>query len=64
MIKPTHEGAKIDSSKWPLLLKNYENMNILTSHYTPIPSGSVIISYNQLDTIEKKSCRTLKVWCH
>lgn len=50
MIKPTHEGAKLDSSKWPLLLKNYENMNILTSHYTPIPSGSVIliIKFNRL----------------
>ncbi|CAK64401.1 unnamed protein product (macronuclear) [Paramecium tetraurelia] len=40
VIKSTHQGPKIDSSNWPLLLKNYEKMNILTSHYTPIPSGS------------------------
>lgn len=28
------------SSEWPLLLKNYDELNIKTSHYTPIPSGS------------------------
>jgi H/ACA ribonucleoprotein complex subunit 4 len=30
----------LNSSEWPLLLKNYEKMNVLTTHYTPIPAGS------------------------
>jgi len=29
----------MDTSKWPLLLKNYSDLNIRTGHYTPIPSG-------------------------
>ena len=30
----------MDTSKWPLLLKNYDQLNIRTGHYTPIPAGS------------------------
>lgn len=40
IIKPTTSGSLTHSSNWPFLLKNYESMNILTSHYTPIPAGS------------------------
>lgn len=29
----------MDTSKWPLLLKNYDKMNVRTGHYTPIPAG-------------------------
>lgn len=29
----------LDTSSWPLLLKNYDRLNVRTSHYTPIPSG-------------------------
>ncbi|KAL4480206.1 hypothetical protein ABPG74_020722 [Tetrahymena malaccensis] len=39
-IKPSKGGAKLDASQWPLLLKNYDKMNIRSSHYTPIPNGS------------------------
>eukprot|EP01138_Halocafeteria_seosinensis_P003945 gb/GECG01004034.1/.p1 GENE.gb/GECG01004034.1/~~gb/GECG01004034.1/.p1 ORF type:complete len:554 (+),score=83.03 gb/GECG01004034.1/:1-1662(+) len=38
-IKPDNTGAKLDTSKWPLLLKNYDKLNVRTSHYTPIPEG-------------------------
>jgi H/ACA ribonucleoprotein complex subunit 4 len=31
---------KLDTSKWPLLLKNYDKLHVRTGHYTPIPSGS------------------------
>lgn len=31
---------KLDTSKWPLLLKNYDKLNVRTGHYTPIPAGS------------------------
>jgi H/ACA ribonucleoprotein complex subunit 4 len=40
IIKPTTEGASTHSEHWPFLLKNYEKMNVLTSHYTPVPAGS------------------------
>lgn len=29
----------MDTSNWPLLLKNFSELNIKTGHYTPIPSG-------------------------
>lgn len=30
---------KLDTSEWPLLLKNYDKLLIRSSHFTPIPSG-------------------------
>jgi len=39
-IKPEKLTPQLDCSKWPLLLKNYDKLNIRTGHYTPIPSGS------------------------
>nr|CAG4634830.1 EOG090X07JL [Alona affinis] len=30
---------KLDCSQWPLLLKNFDKLNIRTNHYTPLPSG-------------------------
>jgi H/ACA ribonucleoprotein complex subunit 4 len=39
LIKPSNEAPKTDSSTWPFLLKNYDKLNIKTSHYTPIPQG-------------------------
>lgn len=32
-------SAVLDTSKWPLLLKNYDKLNVRTGHYTPIPAG-------------------------
>jgi H/ACA ribonucleoprotein complex subunit 4 len=38
-IKPSSGGATLDTSKWPLLLKNYDSLNVKTHHFTPLPSG-------------------------
>ncbi|PWW75340.1 putative rRNA pseudouridine synthase [Tuber magnatum] len=38
-IKPEAKTPTIDSSQWPLLLKNYEKLHVRTGHYTPIPNG-------------------------
>ncbi|CAE7268466.1 CBF5 [Symbiodinium sp. KB8] len=38
-IQPSSAPAVLDTSSWPLLLKNYDRLNVRTSHYTPIPSG-------------------------
>jgi len=40
MIKPTNIVPKLDTSKWPLLLKNYDRLNVRTGHYTPLECGS------------------------
>jgi len=40
LIKPSNQGPKTDSSTWPLLLKNYDKLNVKTSHYTPIAQGN------------------------
>merc|ERR1711935_362519 len=38
-IKPSKDKPKVDTSDWPLLLKNYDKLNVRTNHYTPIPKG-------------------------
>ncbi|KAJ3357860.1 centromere/microtubule-binding protein cbf5 [Entophlyctis luteolus] len=38
-IKPIDYTPPLDTSEWPLLLKNYDKLNVRTGHYTPIPSG-------------------------
>lgn len=36
---PAEAPAALDTSKWPLLLKNYSELNVRSSHYTPLPMG-------------------------
>ncbi|KAJ4353815.1 centromere/microtubule-binding protein cbf5 [Didymosphaeria variabile] len=38
-IKPEAAAAPIDTSDWPLLLKNYSDLLVRTAHFTPIPAG-------------------------
>ncbi|KAK7463718.1 centromere/microtubule-binding protein cbf5 [Stygiomarasmius scandens] len=38
-IKPETAVPKLDTSQWPLLLKNYDKLQVRSSHFTPIPSG-------------------------
>lgn len=52
ILKPETVTPKIDTSKWPLLLKNYDRLNVRTAHYTPIPSGMTPLK------------RTLKEYMH
>lgn len=40
LIKPEAKVPPIDTSNWPLLLKNYDKLNVRTGHYTPMPNGS------------------------
>lgn len=40
MIAPEKTVPALDTSKWPLLLKHYDRLNVRTAHYTPIPQGS------------------------
>ncbi|KAF2755951.1 centromere/microtubule-binding protein-like protein cbf5 [Pseudovirgaria hyperparasitica] len=38
-IKPAASAPAPDTSDWPLLLKNYSNLLVRTSHFMPIPMG-------------------------
>ncbi|KAG0286179.1 centromere/microtubule-binding protein cbf5 [Linnemannia gamsii] len=38
-IKPEADTPTLNTADWPLLLKNYDKLNVRTGHYTPIPSG-------------------------
>jgi H/ACA ribonucleoprotein complex subunit 4 len=40
LIPPSSSTPKLDTSNWPLLLKNYHQLHVRTSHYTPLPCGS------------------------
>ena len=39
VILPEKSTPALDTSKWPLLLKNYDKLHVRTGHYTPIPAG-------------------------
>lgn len=38
-IKSQGVTPKLDTSEWPLLLKNYDKLLVRSSHYTPLPCG-------------------------
>ncbi|KAF8078488.1 putative rRNA pseudouridine synthase [Lyophyllum atratum] len=38
-IKSEANAPRLDTSEWPLLLKNYDKLLVRSSHFTPIPSG-------------------------
>ncbi|KAG8955347.1 centromere/microtubule-binding protein cbf5 [Tulasnella sp. 424] len=38
-ISPADAAPKLDTSQWPILLKNYDKLIARTGHYTPIPQG-------------------------
>jgi H/ACA ribonucleoprotein complex subunit 4 len=40
VIQPSSKTPKLDTSGWPLLLKNYDQLNVRTSHFTPLPMGT------------------------
>ena len=37
--EPSSATPKLDTSQWPLLLKNYDKLLVRTAHFTPIPTG-------------------------
>lgn len=38
-IQPEKVTPTLETSQWPLLLKNYDKLNVRTGHYTPLPNG-------------------------
>uniref|UniRef100_A0A1B6CBF6 Uncharacterized protein n=1 Tax=Clastoptera arizonana TaxID=38151 RepID=A0A1B6CBF6_9HEMI len=39
-LEPSEKIHNLDASKWPLLLKNFDKLNVRGNHYTPLPFGS------------------------
>jgi H/ACA ribonucleoprotein complex subunit 4 len=39
VIKPEDKVPSLDTSQWPLLLKDYDKLLIRSAHFTPIPAG-------------------------
>jgi len=39
IIGPSKEAASMNTADWPLLLKNFDKLNIRTGHYVPCPKG-------------------------
>ncbi|TIB18161.1 hypothetical protein E3P92_00753 [Wallemia ichthyophaga] len=39
IVKPSEAAAPLDTSQWPLLLKNYDKLLVRSNHYTPLPYG-------------------------
>jgi len=41
VVEPSEKPPpKLDTSDWPLLLKNFDRLNVRTNHYTPLPHGA------------------------
>lgn len=38
-LKPSEKGSQLNDDQWPLLLKNFERLNVRTNHFTPLPEG-------------------------
>lgn len=38
-IQPSKTTPPLDTSEWPILLKNYDRLNVRTGHYTPLGEG-------------------------
>lgn len=51
-IKPSDKIAKLDTSQWPLLLKNFDKLNIRTNHYTPLPNGASPLNRDIMEYIK------------
>merc|ERR1711865_972731 len=50
-IVPEKTTPTLDCSKWPLLLKNYDQLNVRTGHYTPINAGCSPLKCNLHDYV-------------
>jgi len=58
VIQPTKAILKPDTSAWPLLLKNYDQLLVRSGHYTPIPCGRTPLKRDLKDYI-KYGCLNL-----
>lgn len=58
VLQPTKTIPKLDTSRWPLLLKHYDRLLVRSGHYTPIPCGRTPLKRSLPDYI-KYGCLNL-----
>ena len=58
-IKSEATAPKLDTSQWPLLLKNYDKLLVRSGHFTPIPTGC---SPLKRDIQSYVKCVSIKKW--
>lgn len=51
IIKPLAYTPQLDTSEWPLLLKNYDKLHVRSGHYTPLTFGSSPLKRNLDDYV-------------
>lgn len=51
IIKPLTYTPQLDTSEWPLLLKNYDKLHVRSGHYTPLTFGSSPLKRNLDDYV-------------
>jgi len=52
-VEPSEKPPpKLDTSEWPLLLKNFDKLNVRTNHYTPLPFGASPLKRDILNYIK------------
>lgn len=57
-IKPSSEIPELHTSDWPLLMKNYSQLQTKTNHFTPLPFGASPLQRNIQDYV-KSGCINL-----
>lgn len=57
-LESSNKKATLNSEDWPLLLKNFDKLNIRTNHYTPLPNGSSPLNRSIEDYV-KSGCINL-----
>ncbi|XP_065202098.1 H/ACA ribonucleoprotein complex subunit 4 [Planococcus citri] len=50
-IEPSNDVPKLETSDWPLLLKNFDKLHIRSNHYTPLPFGASPLKRNIHDYV-------------
>lgn len=51
IIAPSKSTPQLDTSQWPLLLRNYDRLHVRTGHYTPIPVGCSPLKRSLIDYV-------------
>lgn len=51
-IEPVKAIVKLETSEWPLLLKNFDKLNIRSNHFTPLPFGCSPLKRDIIDYIK------------
>lgn len=51
-IEPVKAIVKLETSEWPLLLKNFDRLNIRSNHFTPLPFGCSPLKRDIVDYVK------------